>query len=174
MLALAGAVLAASFMARQAGARKSAELCSGILSELEKPGGGDASGTVTGKDQDHELPARELLGMDVIGRLSARAVGLDVPVGAVGSDASLVPCQVGSRDGELVVCGSSYQGGIGRIGGLGDGDAVTFTGVDGLVRTYEVASSGTTKSDFDDDFDLLVYYEGAFGERHWVGCSETS
>lgn len=176
LLVIAGAVLSASFAIRQAKVRQSERLCAAILSDLNGIGVGDgASAGAPSRDADVErLPALNVEGVDVVGRLQVSRIGLDIPIAAVGNDASLIPRQVSGRNGELIVCGSSYQGSFGRIDELSDGDEVTFTQVNGLKKAFEVTGVGHMKSGFDDDYALLIYYEDALGEKHWVGCSEAS
>ncbi|MCH3956140.1 MAG: hypothetical protein LKE45_01950 [Olsenella sp.] len=61
-----------------------------------------------------------------------------------------------------------------RLDALASGDRPLFVQVNGARRTFCVEDAGTTSADFNDNFDLLVYTEGSFGEKTWVGCSQSS
>ncbi|MGN8688905.1 hypothetical protein ACTND8_03240 [Atopobiaceae bacterium HCP3S3_F7] len=54
------------------------------------------------------------------------------------------------------------------------GDSLAFVQVNGSRRSFSVKDTGVTNASFNDDFDLLVYTEGTFGEKTWVGCSQSS
>lgn len=115
----------------------------------------------------------------MVARLQVATIGLDVPVAAEGGDAALVPTRVARADGDegkVLVAGSTYQGDGAweRIGELAGGEHVTLTGMTGASQEYVVVSAGRTKADFDDDFDLLMYYEDELGNKTWAGCTKVS
>lgn len=125
------------------------------------------------------LPVLQLEGVDVVARLSVPAIGLDVPVAAEGGDAAVTPVRVARADGDegkLLVVGSTYQGDGAweRIGQLVGGESVALTGMTGASQEYVVVSAGRTKADFDDDFDLLMYFEDELGSKTWAGCTKVS
>lgn len=124
----------------------------------------------------NDLPVLQVNGVDVVGRLHVDGIGLDLPVAAKGGDTSVVPGVVDARDGELAIEGGRYMsaGAMGAITSLAGGTKVTFTQVNGQTTTYSVVGAGVTGEQFNDNFDLLVYYQDAFGQKGWVGCSMNS
>lgn len=175
LLAAALVVVGVSLATRGERARRSAELCTSLLGRFETlMPAGSAGDPADATEEPGRLPALDVDGIDVVGRMSAAGIGLDVPVASAGADAVLVPCLVEGTGSELVVCGSSYQGAFGRIDELASGDELVFVQANGLERRYAAASTGRTRSDFNDDYDLLLYYEDLVGQRHWVGCFESS
>lgn len=145
--------------------------CEAILGSLDQlvPASGESA-----EDDPASLPVLQLRGVDVVGRLTAKGISLDLPVAALGTDSATVPCLEQGNGNELVVRCQPWHQGASALGSLAKGDEVTFTQVDGATRTYRVADSGETSQEFNDHFDLLVYYEGQFGSKHWVGCSQSS
>lgn len=154
--------------ASQAEARGTA-FCSHALARLDrvvpKSGGTVANGAAN-------LPVLQVDGVDVAGRLVAARAGLDVPVAALGTSTDLAPAFEDGRAGELLVRCLPWQ--ASAIRALRKGEELQFVQVDGARRTYSVVDAGTTDSKFDDHFDLLLYVEGSFGSRQWVGCSQSS
>lgn len=120
------------------------------------------------------LPVAQLEGVDVVGRLVCRDASLDLPVAALGEDASLIPALEEGNNGELVVRVPAWLAREARLDTLASGDRLVFVQVNGARRTFSVEDAGTTSADFNDNFDLLVYTEGSFGEKTWVGCSQSS
>ncbi len=176
LVAAAVAVFAWQAAGVRAAEGRSGELCSQILGELDErvPVTAAAAGLDVAA-----LPVLELRGVDVVARLQVATIGLDVPVAAEGSDAALVPTRVARADGDegkVLVAGSTYQGDGAweRIGELAGGEHVTLTGMTGASQEYVVVSAGRTKADFDDDFDLLMYYEDELGNKTWAGCTKVS
>lgn len=140
---------------------------------------GAASGGMQGASAFANLPALQVAGTDVVGRLTCDAAGIDVPVAAYGADAAVVPTREPKADGDaakLVVHGAAYQadGAFGRIGQLETGARVVFQRADGSATAYDVVAKGTTNEQFTDHFDLLMYYENERGQRVWAGCSKVS
>lgn len=146
---------------------QSADVCASLLTQL------DASIPASPEDEAgiDSLPVLNAQGIDVAGRLQADDGTLDVPVAAEGSDTRLTPALDEGRTGELVVEGRPYQSGLGSIDSMKRGSTVTFTQMDGTVRTYRVADTGTLQGEFNDNFDLLMYYCDAYGTKHWAGCA---
>jgi hypothetical protein len=143
--------------------------CSRALARLDRvvPASG---GTVAASAA--ELPVLQVDGVDVAGRLVAATSGLDAPVAALGSATKLAPALEDGRAGELVVRFRPWQ--TSAIQALRKGEELCFVQVDGASGTYSVVDAGTTGSKFDDHFDLLLYVEGSFGSKRWVGCSQSS
>lgn len=171
-LVMAAGCIAVGYSAADAATQqeRSGQLISSLREQLDATVPDDSGESANAAD----LSALNLEGVDVVGRLQAPGISLDVPVAAKNGDIRLTPALVDGRDGELLVQGSSYQDAIGAIGQLKQGAAVTFTQVDGTVRRYEVADTGELQGEFNDNFDLLVYYQDEFGTKHWAGCRSTS
>lgn len=151
--------------------QQSAQTCAQVTQQLDQvvPAGGGA-----GSVSPSQLAVLQVDGVDVVGRLRASAIGLDLPVSALGSDYDVVPALQQGRQDQLVVRGCSYQGAMGQLGSLAAGSEVTFTQVDGAVGRYQVVSAGVTNQEFNDDYDLLIYWADEFGSKRWVGCSLAS
>ena len=145
---------------------RSATVCAALLAQL------DSSIPASPEDEAgiDSLPVLNTQGIDVAGRLQSAGGTLDVSVAAKGADARITPALNEGRTGELVVEGRSYQGGLGSIDSMKQGSSLTFTQMDGTVRTYRVADTGTLQGEFNDNFDLLVYYRDTCGAKHWAGC----
>ncbi len=145
---------------------RSATVCAALLTQL------DSSIPASPEDEAgiDSLPVLNTQGIDVAGRLQSADGTLDVPVAAKGADARIAPVLNEGRTGELVAEGRSYQGGLGSIDSMKQGSSLTFTQMDGTVRTYRVADTGTLQGEFNDNFDLLVYYRDTCGAKHWAGC----
>ncbi|MGN0055996.1 MAG: hypothetical protein ACI360_06160 [Atopobiaceae bacterium] len=172
VLAVAGALMWAHGQAAAGELQqRSAQTCAQVAQQLDQmvPAGGGA-----GSVSPSQLAVLQVDGVDVVGRLRASAIGLDLPVAALGSDYDVVPALQQGHQGQLVVHGCSYQGAMGQLGSLAAGSEVTFTQVDGAVGRYQVVSAGVTNQEFNDDYDLLVYWADEFGSKRWVGCSLAS
>lgn len=168
VLALGAAVFGASAANAAAQQGRSSQVVASVLDGLDAavPVDGEAPADAA------SLPALNREGVDVVGRLQAESVSLDVPVAALGGDARLTPALANGREDELVVQGYAYQGQIGRIAEVPRGAAVTFTQMDGAVRRYVAVDTGELRGEFNDTFDLLVYYQDELGTKHWMGCVE--
>lgn len=132
-----------------------------------------ASGPTTEEDPA-TLPVAQLEGVEVVGRLVCRDASLDLPVAALGEDASLLPALEEGNGSELVVRVPAWLAREARLDTVASGDRLLFVQVNGARRSFSVEDAGTTSADFNDNFDLLVYTEGSFGEKTWVGCSQSS
>lgn len=161
-------VLGASVAHTSAQQDRSSQVIASLLADLDAaiPDDGGKPGVAA------SLPVLNSEGVNVAGRLRVADIALDVPVAALGSDVQLTPSLVDGREGELVVRGCAYQGAIERITDVPHGSSVTFTQMDGVVRRYVAADAGELRGEFNDYFDLLVYYQDAFGTKHWLGCVE--
>lgn len=176
---VAGAVLVACGLAVwwQGAQRASAQasegraLCRALLADLDATV--PASGPAAERDPA-SLPVAELEGVQVAGRISGTGVPLDLPVAALGEDAGLVPALEGDAGGRLVVRVPAWLADEAGLDALAPGDRLAFVQVNGARRSFSVADGGTTSAEFDDDYDLLVYWRGALGEKDWVGCSQSS
>jgi hypothetical protein len=142
-----------------------------VLADLDDtvPASGPAA-----EEDPAALPVAQLEGVDVVGRLVCKDASLDLPVAALGEDASLIPALEEGNGDELVVRVPAWLAREARLDALASGDRPLFVQVNGARKTFCVEDAGTTSADFNDNFDLLVYTEGSFGEKTWVGCSQSS
>lgn len=147
------------------------ELCRTLLADLDVtvPGSGPSP-----ERDPASLPVAELEGVQVAGRLSGTEVPVDLPVAALGEDASLTPALEQGPGGKLVVRVPSWLAGESWLDALAPGNRLTFVQTNGARRSFSVADRGTTSAEFDDNYDLLVYAQGAFGQKDWVGCTQLS
>ena len=125
------------------------------------------------------MPALEVAGVDLIGRVQVEAIGLDAPVVSEQDDWRLVPAREERADGDetrVLLHGSAWQadGAWGRIGQLQGGEEVVLQAMDGAAQKYAVVSVGLTREYFNDDFDLVLYYSDASGVKTWAGCTKAS
>ncbi len=161
---------------------RSAELVEkieGDLSQVVPSSGLVEYGQVSGQADLSELPQVELEGINIIGQLRCEAIGLDVPVAADGEDPALVPTREITADADawrMVIRGSSYQGSgaFANVDGMMAGSDVALQLVDGTTISYVVVSQGVMNGEFNDSYDLLMYYEDTVGQKHWAGCSRVS
>lgn len=161
---------------------RSAELVekiNGDLGQVVPSSGSGEYGQVSGQVDLADLPQVELEGINIIGQLRCETIGLDVPVAADGEDPAFVPTREIATDADaerMVIRGSAYQGSgaFGSVEGLMAGSWVTLQLVDGTTVSYVVVSQGVLSGEFNDDYDLLVYYEDTVGQKHWAGCSRVS
>lgn len=109
-----------------------------------------------------EMPVAEMDGIGYIGTLRIPALELELPVIGEWSypNLKIAPCRyVGSAYlNTLVIAAHNYQSHFGTLKNLSEGDAVTFTDMDGNLFCYEVAALETlpptaiaemTASDYD-------------------------
>ena len=100
---------------------------------------------------DPEMPTVYLGGYDYLGYLALPTLGLELPVMASWDYPRLKisPCrQFGStRTDDLVIAAHNYGTHFGRLKELSPGDAVTFTDMEGVVNSYQVASIQTLSPD---------------------------
>jgi sortase A len=82
-------------------------------------------------------------GEDYIGTLEIPSLSISLPVNANWSYPRLKksPCryQGSFLSGDLIIAGHNYRHGFGKLRQLQEGDAVTFTDVDGYVYSYAVS-----------------------------------
>lgn len=94
-----------------------------------------------------DMPTQEIDGQAYIGFLEIEALGLSLPVLSEWSYPGLrtAPCRyTGSAyRNDLVIAAHNYTTHFGRLRELSQGDAVTFTDVDGNVFCYQVAEVET-------------------------------
>ncbi|MEE8677652.1 MAG: hypothetical protein SOH63_04300 [Olsenella sp.] len=178
-LAAAALVACAGFVQLEARKSESARLCSGILSTLDVTAlAGEGETEDAGAFDPAALPVLQVEGVDVAGQLEVQGIGMRIPVAARGADSSLVPTIVEAREGELAICGRAYEPGEGTtlssIESVPMGSDAVFKQVDGTTTTYKVVAAGVTDKEFNDNFDLLLYSQDAFGQKSWVGCMKAS
>ncbi len=94
-----------------------------------------------------EMPVAEINGIDYIGTLRIPALELNLPIISRWSYANLrfAPCRYAGSAylDNLVIAGHNYQGHFGALKDLEQGDAVSFTDMDGNTFYYEVAALET-------------------------------
>lgn len=90
-----------------------------------------------------EMPVETVNGKDYIGILSIPKLELELPVISHWNYPSLkiAPCRYhgSAYTGDLIIAGHNYASHFGRLKTLSEGDAVTFTDVDGNVFHYQVS-----------------------------------
>jgi len=91
---------------------------------------------------DPELPVAEVDGEAYVGALSIPVLGLELPIQSEWSYPNLkrAPCRVrgSSRTDDLVLAAHNYASHFGRLNTLAEGDAVSFTDMDGIENRYTV------------------------------------
>ncbi len=110
---------------------------------------GDSTGETVIPDYvlnpDMDMPTEEVDGELYIGELDIPALGLSLPVISEWSGEALkkAPCRYfGSvYKGNMVIAGHNYQRHFSGIKNLSEGDAVSFTDIDGNVFLYRVAET---------------------------------
>lgn len=94
-----------------------------------------------------EMPVAEINGIDYIGTLRIPALELNLPIISQWSYANLrfAPCRYAGSAylDNLVVAGHNYQAHFAALKNLAQGDAVSFTDMDGNTFYYEVAALET-------------------------------
>ena len=177
-LAAAALVAGAGLAHLEARKGESARLCADILSTLDEAALSGDGETEGGTFDPDALPVLQISGVDVAGQLEVQGIGMRIPVAARGADSSLVPTIADAREGELAVCGCAYEQGEGTalssITEVPMGSDVVFRQTDGTTTTYKVVAAGVTDKEFNDNFDLLLYSQDAFGQKSWVGCMKAS
>lgn len=153
---------------------ESSEVASSVLSKLDEVGTPASGGESTIVPAN--LPVLELEDTDIAGRLQISSIALDLPVAASKDAAGLLPYLSSERSSSLAIKGESYEGegAFGKIDSLAAGAVVTFTEMDGKCARFRVMGSGTTSEEFNDSYDLIMYWTDAFGTKHWAGCSLAS
>lgn len=90
-----------------------------------------------------EMPEEEVDGVPYIGMLRIPALTLELPVisGWSYPNLRIAPCRYGGSayQDDLVIAAHNYLCHFGTLQNLQQGDAVTFTDVDGNIFSYEVA-----------------------------------
>ncbi len=178
-LAAAALVAGAGLAHLEARKGESARLCADILSTLDATAlAGDGETEDAGAFDTAALPVLQTEGVDVAGQLEVQGIGMRIPVAAEGADSSLVPTIVEAREGELAICGRAYEQGEGTalssITEVPMGSDVVFRQTDGTTTTYKAVAAGVTDKEFNDNFDLLLYSQDAFGQKSWMGCMKAS
>lgn len=134
--------------------------------------------------QQEEADTVEIDGYDYVGYLAIPCLGLELPVMEDWSYSKLkiAPCrQAGSvKSDDLVIAGHNYERHFGKLKLLAQGEALTFTDINGQIFEYivgEVTTLEPTAVDevLNSEWDLVLYtctYGGA--SRVAVGCERIS
>lgn len=132
----------------------------------ETPDKPEATAAPSQTPLDSEMPEVMLDGYEYVGYVEIPTLGLKLPVMSEWDYKRLkiAPCrQFGSsRTDDLVIAAHNYENHFGRLKELSDGDAVTFTDMEGVVNTYCVENIETLKPDAVDavqnsGYDLVLY-----------------
>jgi sortase A len=133
-------------------------------------------------DEDKKMAEVKIDGYNYIGYLSIPALELELPIMSSWSHRQLkiAPCRYsGSLRGEdLVLMAHNYSRHFGKISKLNEGDAISFTDVDGVVTHYQVAAMDILEPTAVEvmtsgEFDLTLFtctYGG--GSRVTVYCNK--
>lgn len=109
---------------------------------IETAGGEEENAGETSGSDSLEMAVAEIDGYDYIGYISIPALGLDLPVMSSWSYEQLriAPCRYygSTKTGNLVIAAHNYSRHFGNIKNLSQGDAVSFTDMEGTVTRYEV------------------------------------
>lgn len=140
----------------------------------ETPDKPEATAAPSQTPLDSEMPEVMLDGYEYVGYVEIPTLGLKLPVMSEWDYKRLkiAPCrQFGSsRTDDLVIAAHNYENHFGRLKELSDGDAVTFTDMEGVVNTYCVENIETLKPDAVDavqnsGYDLVLYTCTKGGKR---------
>lgn len=132
----------------------------------ETPDKPEATAAPSQTPLDSEMPEVMLDGYEYVGYVEIPTLGLKLPVMSEWDYKRLkiAPCrQFGSsRTDDLVIAAHNYENHFGRLKELSDGDAVTFTDMEGVVNTYCVENIETLKPDAvaavqNSGYDLVLY-----------------
>ena len=113
-----------------------------------------------------EMEEVEIDGFAYIGYLSIPALKLDLPIMADWDYYRLriAPCRYTGtvQGGDLVIMAHNYNSHFGRLSKLSEGDAVTFTDMNGVLTEYEVVALDILNPDAVDEmtagiFDLTLF-----------------
>lgn len=98
---------------------------------------------------DPTMPTVEIDGYEYIGRITIPCISIDLPVMAEWDDARLWinPCRyTGSyKTDDMVICAHNLDSHFGGLLGIGIGEKVTFTAVDGTVYNYIISNRETVQ-----------------------------
>lgn len=100
-------------------------------------------------DEDQTMPTVTIDGYEYIGRITIPCISIDLPVMAEWDDARLWinPCRyTGSyKTDDMVICAHNLDSHFGGLLGIGIGEKVTFTAVDGTVYHYIISNRETVQ-----------------------------
>lgn len=113
---------------------------------IETADGEENAGETSGSDS-LEMAVAKIDGYEYIGYISIPALGLDLPVMSTWSyeQLKIAPCRYygSTKTGNLVIAAHNYSRHFGNIKDLSQGDAVSFTDMEGTVTRYEVEEIDT-------------------------------
>lgn len=150
---------------------------------IETADGEENAGETSGSDS-LEMAVAEIDGYEYIGYISIPALGLDLPVMSTWSyeQLKIAPCRYygSTKTGNLVIAAHNYSRHFGNIKDLSQGDAVSFTDMEGTVTRYEVEEidtlSPTAVEEMTDSGYALTLFTCTYGgqSRVTVRCSRVS
>lgn len=150
---------------------------------IETADGEENAGETSGNDS-LEMAVAEIDGYEYIGYISIPALGLDLPVMSSWSyeQLKIAPCRYygSTKTGNLVIAAHNYSRHFGNIKDLSQGDAVSFTDMEGTVTRYEVEEidtlSPTAVEEMTDSGYALTLFTCTYGgqSRVTVRCSRAS
>lgn len=150
---------------------------------IETAGGEENTGETSGSDS-LEMAVAEIDGYEYVGYISIPALGLDLPVMSSRSyeQLKIAPCRYygSTKTGNLVIAAHNYSRHFGNIKDLSQGDAVSFTDMEGTVTRYEVEEidtlSPTAVEEMTDSGYALTLFTCTYGgqSRVTVRCSRVS
>ncbi len=150
---------------------------------IETAGGEENTGETSGSDS-LEMAVAEIDGYEYVGYISIPALGLDLPVMSSWSyeQLKIAPCRYygSTKTGNLVIAAHNYSRHFGNIKDLSQGDAVSFTDMEGTVTRYEVEEidtlNPTAVEEMTDSGYALTLFTCTYGgqSRVTVRCSRVS
>ena len=101
------------------------------------------------EEADLNMPTVEIDGYEYIGRITIPCISIDLPVMAEWDDARLWinPCRYTGnyKTDDMVICAHNLDSHFGGLLGIGIGEKVTFTAVDGTVYHYIISNRETVQ-----------------------------
>lgn len=99
--------------------------------------------------EDSEMPTVMIDGYEYIGRITIPCINIDLPVMAEWDDTRLWinPCRYTGnyKNDDMVICAHNLDSHFGGLLGIGIGEKVIFTAVDGAVYNYIISNRETVQ-----------------------------
>lgn len=148
ILLIAGAVLLVAYNKRES--YEAGEESASILEEMEQamPEERKEPAMIT-EDTDLTMPVVMIDGYAYIGRIAIPSINIDLPVMAEWDEERLwvSPClYTGNyKTDDMVICAHNFDTHFGQLLGIGIGEQVIFTAVDGTVYRYIISNRETVQ-----------------------------